>query len=183
MMEIHRRNMILSRLLALSVAAVLGIEVYFRLPETVFADTIPPQPEAVQVRSELDQAMALLRTCFGTPVQLDRVRSLPVTLTAYSSTVSQCDETPHYTASDQAVRNGIVAVSDDLVREMGLRFGQKVLIPGYGIFEVQDRMNPRWRRTVDIWISDQKAASLFGKQKGILLWVAEPDRPEPKLKS
>ncbi|MBE0597060.1 MAG: 3D domain-containing protein [Desulfuromonadales bacterium] len=177
--------LVFSRSLIPLLALILAIDLYFRFqPETACAASsphLPAQRELIQsahrVREELDQALELLATCFGHPVALERVRTLPVTLTAYSSTVDQCDSTPHITASQQSVRPGVIAVSDDLVKEMGLRFGQKVLIPGHGIFEVQDRMHSRWQRTVDIWISDRKAALLFGKRQGTLLWVV----PEQEL--
>jgi 3D (Asp-Asp-Asp) domain-containing protein len=122
--------------------------------------------------TELQQAMAILQECFGAPVDLSQVRTLPVTLTAYSSTEDQCDDTPHITASNKPVRNGIIAVSHDLMTEWGLTFGQRVLIPGHGLFEVQDRMNRRWQKKVDIWHNDREAARLFGRQKGMLLWIA-----------
>ena len=127
---------------------------------------------AGQVRDDLTLAMGLLEECFGHPVDLHTVRSVPVTLTAYSSTVDQCDSMPHITASLHPVRIGIVAISDDLMEEMGLTFGQRVLIPGHGLFQVQDRMNSRWHRRVDIWHEDRKAARLFGQQEGTLLWAA-----------
>jgi 3D (Asp-Asp-Asp) domain-containing protein len=126
-----------------------------------------------QATAELQQAMALLENCFGAPVELSSVRTLPVTLTAYSSTEDQCDDTPHITASNKPVRNGIIAVSRDLEEEWGLTFGQRVLIPGHGIFEVQDRMNRRWERKVDIWHNDREAARLFGRQQGLMIWIAK----------
>lgn len=132
---------------------------------------------ASQIRNDLDQALNLLEECFGHPVDLQGIRSAPVTLTAYSSTVGQCDSTPFLTASDQSVRVGIIAVSDDLMKEMGLRFGQRILIPGYGLFEIQDRMNPRWRRRVDIWQENRQVARLFGSRPGTIIWLAEPEKP------
>jgi 3D (Asp-Asp-Asp) domain-containing protein len=125
--------------------------------------------------AELQQAMSLLQECFGGTVELSQVRTLPVTLTAYSSTEDQCDDTPHITASNKPVRNGIIAVSNDLMEEWGLTFGQRVLIPGHGLFEVQDRMNRRWQKKVDIWHNDREAARLFGRQQGVLIWMARPD--------
>jgi 3D (Asp-Asp-Asp) domain-containing protein len=134
-----------------------------------------PPPDAAQelanVRRDLQKALSLLVECFGHPVDLDHVKSTAVTITAYSSTPDQCDSTPHLTASDHPVRVGILAVSRDLIEEMGLAFGQRVLLPGYGLFEVRDLMHPRWRRKVDIWESDRKAAELFGLQRGTLIWV------------
>lgn len=134
-----------------------------------------PPPEVVQelaeTRLELQTALNLLVEFFGHPVDLRRVKSTPVTITAYSSTPDQCDSTPHHTASGYPVRVGVLAVSRDLVEEMGLAFGQRVIIPGYGLFEVRDLMHPRWKRKVDIWESDREAARLFGKQRGTLIWV------------
>lgn len=134
-----------------------------------------PPPEVVQeladVRRELQMALNLLVECFGHPVDLNQVKSSPVTITAYSSTPDQCDSTPHHTATGYPVRVGVLAVSRDLIEEMGLTFGQRVLIPGYGLFEVRDLMHPRWKRKVDIWESDRESARLFGKQQGTLIWV------------
>jgi 3D (Asp-Asp-Asp) domain-containing protein len=129
--------------------------------------------ELTKLRQDYQRALGLLEESFGSPVRLDKVRTVPITITAYSSTQDQCDSTPHITASNKAVRRGIVAISDDLMQEMGICFGQRVLIPGHGVFEVQDRMNPRWRRRVDIWQGDREAAKLFGLQKGTLLWIAD----------
>ncbi len=170
------------QLLLLVMGLVLSAEFYLRTAAVAESQTIAPQTATApsvsdsRLRQDLDQALKILTTCFGEPVELDRVRSEPITMTAYSSTVSQCDDTPHITASMQPVRPGIIAVSDDLVKELGLQFGQRVLIPGLGIYEVQDRMHPRWRRTVDIWVADRKAALLFGRQKGTLFWVVPREK-------
>jgi 3D (Asp-Asp-Asp) domain-containing protein len=48
-----------------------------------------------------------------------------------------------------------------------------VLIPGHGMYEVQDRMNRRWQRKVDIWYDDREAARLFGRQQGVLIWMGD----------
>lgn len=133
----------------------------------------PPNPvqELADTKRDLQRALDLLVECFGHPVDLNHVKSIPVTITAYSSTTGQCDSTPHLTATDEPVLVGVLSVSHDLMKEMGLSFGQRVLLPGYGLFEVRDLMHPRWKRKVDIWESDRKAAKLFGKQQGTLIWM------------
>ena len=136
----------------------------------------PSEDTAVKLAEtnrQLQQAMDLLNDCFGGPVNLEHIQSAPVPITAYSSTRDQCDSTPHITASREPVRVGLLAVSRDLIKEMGISYGQRVLIPGYGMFEVLDTMHPRWQRRVDIWESDRKAALLFGRQEGTLIWVGE----------
>ncbi|MEJ2699886.1 MAG: hypothetical protein P8Z70_09545 [Desulfuromonadales bacterium] len=121
----------------------------------------------------MHRALSLLEKCFGRRIDLDRIKSTPVTITAYSSTEAQCDPSPYITASLDPVRVGTLAVSPDLLDEMGLFFGQRVLIPGFGVFEVKDTMNPRWHRRVDIWESDTEAARRFGKKEGTLIWMPE----------
>ena len=148
-------------------------------PQVVDAGPALPDPvaefqeELDRLRRDLELAVSLLEKSFGLPVQLENVRTTPVTLTAYSSTPDQCDSSPHITASNKPVRRGIIAVSNDIMKELGIGFGQRVLIPGHGVFQVQDKMNPRWRRRVDIWHDDREAARLFGKQKGTILWIAD----------
>ncbi len=158
---------------------VLSMDAYLRAERGVtgLAPNQPIRQESFQqwmkTSSDLNRALSILEDCFGVPVSLDAVRSVPVTITAYSSTVDQCDATPYVTATNRPVRIGILAVSDDLRTELGITFGTKVLIPGHGVFEVQDKMNPRWRRRVDIWHNDREAAMGFGKQEGLLIWAAK----------
>jgi 3D (Asp-Asp-Asp) domain-containing protein len=138
----------------------------------------PPSPEEelARTRDQLQRATSLLEDCFGGKIDLENIRSVPVTISAYSSTPEQCDDSPHITASSSSVRVGIIAVSSDLFEELELSYGQRVLIPGYGLFEVHDRMHPRWKRKVDIWESDTEAARRFGRQQGVLIWALPPQQ-------
>lgn len=87
-----------------------------------------------------------------------------VTLTAYSPRVVETDNDPRVTASMQPVREGIVAVSRDLFYD-GWTFGQKVYIEGYGVFEIQDLMNKRFKDRIDIFHENTQKALDFGKKK------------------
>lgn len=90
---------------------------------------------------------------------LEVVEELPVVITAYSSTPSQTDDTPHITASGSGVKDGVVA--NNL-----LPFGTHIRIPevfGDKIFVVEDRMN--WKKgyyMVDVWLPDYNQALAFG---------------------
>lgn len=87
-----------------------------------------------------------------------------VTVTAYSSTVCQTDNTPFETASGQMVRDGIIAANF-------LPFGTKVRLPelyGDKVFEVQDRMNRRYKERVDIWFEDTNEAIHFGIKDAVI---------------
>lgn len=85
-----------------------------------------------------------------------------VVATAYSSTESQTDSTPHITASNKKVYDGILAANF-------LKFGTKVRIPnlfGAKIFTVEDRMNRRFNKAnpprVDVWFATLAEAKNFG---------------------
>ncbi|MDD3190563.1 MAG: hypothetical protein PHI66_02645 [Candidatus Pacebacteria bacterium] len=84
-----------------------------------------------------------------------------VTVTAYSSTVDQCDSSPFITASGTYVRDGIIATNL-------LAFGTKVKFPSvYGdkVFVVEDRMNARYSDRADIWFETREEAKQFGIKK------------------
>jgi len=93
---------------------------------------------------------------------VENVRFIPVLITAYNATVSQTDSTPHITASNKWVSPGMVALSRDLEEEFVFKFGDRVVIMGIGSFVFEDRMNKRWTRRVDIFMTSREAAKKFG---------------------
>ena len=85
-----------------------------------------------------------------------------IPITAYSSTVDQCDSTPCITANgfDLCEHN-----QEDVLAANFLPFGTKVRIPeifGEQIFTIQDRMNARYYYRADIWMKTREAARKFG---------------------
>jgi 3D (Asp-Asp-Asp) domain-containing protein len=93
---------------------------------------------------------------------------IPVTVTAYTNSVRECDDSPNITASGKRVKSGYVAVSPDLEREFGCQFGVQIHLSDAGFFEVQDRTNPRYKRRVDIFMFDSNAAKEFGVKDATL---------------
>ena len=82
------------------------------------------------------------------------------TITAYSSTPEETDDTPFITASGKHVHEGTIAAN-------WLPFGAKVKIPelfGERIFTVEDRMHRRHNTKLDIWFPSKEAAIKFGVQ-------------------
>ena len=76
------------------------------------------------------------------------------------------------TASGERLRPGLraLAVSADL-EQAGLTFGTRVEIDGYGEWVVLDRMAPRWRRTIDLYLGDDAAAAqTFGRRSVKIRW-------------
>lgn len=87
-------------------------------------------------------------------------KTMSVTVSAYSSTNSQTDDTPYLTAFGTDVRDGIVAANFLSVGTV-VRFPDKF---GDKFFIVEDRMDERFSLQVDIWMSDREEAKKFGVQ-------------------
>jgi 3D (Asp-Asp-Asp) domain-containing protein len=95
------------------------------------------------------------------PIQAKKAkRTYEVSVSAYSSTPDQTDDSPFITAKGTYVRDGIVAANF-------LPMGTAIKIPAiYGdkIFIVEDRMNKRYWYNMDIWMADRSAALKFGRK-------------------
>ena len=81
-----------------------------------------------------------------------------VVVTAYSSTIDQCDDTPFITANGKTVYDGLVAANF-------LQFGSEVRFPehfGNKIFTVNDRMNKKYSDRIDVWMPTREQAIRFG---------------------
>ncbi len=90
------------------------------------------------------------------------VKTYQIPVTAYSSTVDQCDSTPCITANgfDLCENN-----QENVIAANFLPFGTKVRMPEYfgdRIFTVQDRMNSRYYLRADVWFKTREAARIFG---------------------
>ena len=107
-----------------------------------------------------------------------RMRVIPVKVTAYNPVRSQTDSSPLITASNKRVRVGMVALSRDLEREFGFRFGDIVYLYGIGRFVFEDRMHRRNRRHVDILMFNSIEARKFGVKSSYLFVLEESKREE-----
>jgi 3D (Asp-Asp-Asp) domain-containing protein len=83
-----------------------------------------------------------------------RTSRLRVTVTAYSR--------GRPTASGHRVRPGMIALSRDIERALGVTFGERVVLEGVGTFVFADRVSARHRRRADIFIASPRAARRFG---------------------
>lgn len=79
-------------------------------------------------------------------------------VSAYTASVEECDSSPNITASGKKVNNGFVAMN-------GVQFGTKIEIEGIGIYEVQDRMNRRYKDNIDIYMESKGEALAFGRKE------------------
>ena len=112
--------------------------------------------------------LILLSLSFLNPMA-DAITYIPVTVTAYEPKTEQTDDTPLITASNERVRLGIIALSKDLEKEYNFHFGDTIWLEKYGLFVFEDRMHPRWKRRVDIFM--WSGADIFGIKKDKIILI------------
>jgi len=100
-----------------------------------------------------------------------------VVVTGYSSSIRETDSTPFITAANTPTREGVLALSRDLLTRYTpgapFSFGDRVEIPGVGYFIVEDSMNARWSNRADIWFSSRTDALRFGVRQVYLTATPE----------
>ena len=92
-----------------------------------------------------------------------------VSATSYNSEAGQTDATPFIGADGTTVRDGIIAANF-------LPFNTKVRIPelfGDRVFEVHDRMNPRYNLRIDVWMANKNESRQFGLKRNVKIDVIE----------
>lgn len=94
--------------------------------------------------------------------------TIRVTATAYNSVKSQTDSNPNITAFGDSLKPGLkyIAVSNDLIKK-GLKHNTPIKIPGFeGIYYVKDKMHPRMKNHIDIYMGlNIKEARAWGRKK------------------
>ncbi len=116
------------------------------------------------------------------PQQGDTHRFMMVEVTGYTSDRRDTDANPEVTASSHKTRPGTIALSRDLLRTFTpgapFDFGDRVLIPGMGIYVIEDTMHPRWTHKADIWFGDLATARRWGHRD---VYLTQVDAGEPLL--
>lgn len=95
-------------------------------------------------------------------------QTITVTASAYNSLTVQGAGNPEITAWGDTLSVDVqsIAVSRDLIKK-GLKYNTPVLIEGFeGVFIVNDKMHPRWRNKIDIYMGKDKEKALkWGRRK------------------
>ena len=97
----------------------------------------------------------------------ESLKEVAVKVSAY--TLKECNQNKGKTASRKQVKEGHIAVSRDLEREHGLKFGDKVFINGLGEFEIQDRTSFKKKNSVDVYMASHEKAKQFGIRRLMML--------------
>ncbi len=95
-------------------------------------------------------------------------QQITVLASAYNSVGGQGSGDPKITAWGDTLKPGVrsIAVSRDLI-EKGLDYRTPVIIEGFeGTFLVMDKMHPRWRNKIDIYMGEDRDKALkWGRRK------------------
>lgn len=115
--------------------------------------------------------------------QVDGMVFHSVSVTGYSSRAEETDETPFLTAINTITAPGVVALSRDLLRTFTpgapFDFGDRILISGVGVYQVEDTMHPRWSRRVDVWFPSTAEAVAWGRRDTYIARVNETTPIDP----
>jgi 3D (Asp-Asp-Asp) domain-containing protein len=87
-------------------------------------------------------------------------KTVAVKVSAYS--LFELNNIDGKTASGRDPKAGYIAISRDLEKEHGLKFGDRVNIKGLGIFEIQDRTSEKKKNWVDVYMTSYRKAVEFG---------------------
>jgi len=152
-------------LLAVGLAVFFGPFVWVSTPSSDPLNRLPSPPESAR---EAPLAGPKPEPPAPPPPVARSLFRIPITVTGYSSTVDQTDDSPFTTAMNTTVRPGIIALSRDLLRPFTpgapFRFGDIVELEGVGVFTVEDTMNPRYAKRADIWFGSREAAQRWGRR-------------------
>ena len=118
------------------------------------------------------RTVALSQQISALSMEIQKIKPVKVTVTAYSPENRQTDDTPTITAFSTKVKPWTIAVSRDLFNA-GWVAGKKVYIEGVGVFVVNDLMHKRKSNHVDIffWTRDQAIEFGVKKSRAILLEI------------
>lgn len=86
--------------------------------------------------------------------------------TSYRSVPRQTKPCPgcFYTSIGERVCRDGVAVSQDMLRDGRVKYGDWLFIRGIGLKRVNDCMNARWKNRVDIWLETYEQEKAFDKR-------------------
>ena len=91
-----------------------------------------------------------------------------IQITSYNNEVLQTDDSPNITSTNRPVREGIVAVSRDFLKDGYIKYGDLMYIDCFDKwFVVEDVMNNRFEKRVDIFLFDKKESLKINKKCGI----------------
>lgn len=88
-----------------------------------------------------------------------------IIITSYNNESNQTDDSPNVTATNRGVREGIVAVSYDFINKGQIHYGDLLYINCFNKwYLVEDTMNKRFTKRVDIFLFDKEKSNKINKK-------------------
>jgi len=116
--------------------------------------------EEIRIRREYEDKLTSL---------LNALIKAEVKVTAYTPSEDETDSTPFINAMNKPIRYYTIGISPDL-EALGFTFNRKALLEDVGVIAIEDRMNPKWKMTIDICVKTKEEARQIGKKiKSIML--------------
>lgn len=139
---------------------------------TLFGNALISTATPVTKASEITvsasySAQVRILTPKATKVKVPIGTTFEVTVTAYTSSVDECDADPFTTASGTRTHDGTLAANF-------LPFGTRVSFPDYfgdKVFTVEDRTSAKYSSRADVWMITKAEAFKFGKRHLTLVVV------------
>jgi 3D (Asp-Asp-Asp) domain-containing protein len=98
---------------------------------------------------------------------------LLVTMTAYRPVAQQTDDSPTWTSiGDRATKFG-VAVSQDMLKDGRVKYGDVLYIPGVGYRIVNDCMNARHKNRIDVLVFTHAEEKKIGERRNVRVYRLE----------
>ncbi len=173
-----RHNIGMAAVLGLATVLGLGSLHALRPRGTGEAGGKPPGGTEVRVANTAPGESKTLEDVSLPTESGDPLAFMHVVVTGYTSCPRETDSTPFITASMTRVRPGCLALSRDLLRTFTrgapFDFGDWVVLPGVGVFIVEDTMNARWRGRADIWFHERHDALHWGRRQASIALLPIP---------
>lgn len=119
----------------------------------------PPTQSAIMLEGEeLEASLAEWQENQRAPKET--ISTVYMEASAYNSLPEQTDGSPYSTAIGSLTRFGVIASNY-------FPIGTRIRLPdqfGDQEFRVEDRMNPRYHKTLDVWMADKADAKQFGRR-------------------
>lgn len=106
-----------------------------------------------------------------------------LTMTAYQPVAKQTDSSPTWTSEgDRTTKHG-VAVSQDMLADGRVKYGDVLYIDGVGYRVVNDCMNKRHVNRIDVLVFTHAEERRIGTRSGITVWRISNGKTNSKLQA
>lgn len=102
-------------------------------------------------------------------------------VTSYRSVPNQTDSSPYLTSIGERVGRDGVAVSQDWLLTGKIKYGDWVYIEEIGFKKVNDTMNARFSKRMDVWVTNYAEEKEFDKKfkrKKLKVWLIKGKQNE-----